>query len=43
MADEMTRRWLYQEQISKAEFVDIFVSLFETILLGKRPERQPTR
>jgi len=43
MADQMTRRWLYQEQISKEEFVDIFVSLIETILLGKRPEQQSTR
>jgi AcrR family transcriptional regulator len=42
MADEMSRRWIiYGDQISKEDFIELLVSMFEMTLLGRRTERAP--
>jgi hypothetical protein len=40
MTDEMARRWvIYQGQISREDFIEVLVAIFEMTLLGQRNER----
>jgi AcrR family transcriptional regulator len=40
MADEMTRRWvLYEGQISREDFIEVLISIYDMTLLGRRNER----
>ena len=42
MGDEIARRWvLYGGQISREDFIEVLVSIFELTLLGRRTERAP--
>ena len=42
MADEMARRWvLYEGQISREDFIEVLISIYEMTLLGRRRERAP--